>query len=134
MLIDINRNPTPRQLRQFAASTVVMLPLITWLWTRQPSTAAFACVPASIMAVLGVARPKTLKPIFVGMSLITWPIGCVVSEIIIFLLFYGVFVPAGFVSQLFRRDPLGVSRKSNLDGAWKVRTESKDARRYYRMS
>jgi len=134
MLIDINRNPTTRQLRQFAASTVVMLPLVTWLWTHHGSAMVVASAVALIVAVLGIAKPIALKPVFVGMSMVTWPIGLVVSEVVIFLLFYALFVPAGLLSQLFGRDPLAIKPDAKLKGAWKERRETKDSSRYYRMS
>ena len=134
MLIDINFLPTTRQLRQFAASTVVMLPLVTWLWTHRGSAVALASVAALIVALLGIAKPIALKPVFVGMSLITWPIGRVVSEVVVLLLFYAVFVPAGLLSQLLGRDPLAIKPDANLKDAWKERRECTDSSRYYRMS
>ena len=134
MLTDINFRPTTRQLRQFAASTVVMLPLVTWLWTHRGSAVALASVAALIVALLGIAKPIALKPVFVGMSLITWPIGRVVSEVVVLLLFYAVFVPAGLLSQLLGRDPLAIQPKANLKDAWKERRECMDSSRYYRMS
>lgn len=134
MLIDINHNPTTRQLRQFAAATLIMLPLVTWLSTQQPMAAALAIVTALAFVALSLVRPNALKPIFVGVSLITWPVGRIVSEITIFLLFYAVFVPAGLVSQLFRRDPLSLRPKGHSNGTWKTHTGKGDFHSYFRMS
>ena len=134
ILIDINRNPTARQLRQFAAATTIMLPLVTWCWTRGTAPTLIALAVASLLAVVSVVRPATIKPVFVALSLLTWPIGVVISELVLVTLYFLVFTPAGLVSRLLRRDPLMLKPRSDTASTWTSRTRTPDADDYFRMS
>ena len=134
MLIDINRDPSTTQLRQFALSTLVMLPLVVWLWSAR--TVPMVCASAAAFGILlcGWLRPGLLKPLFIGLSILTWPIGFIVSEVVLLVLFYAVFAPAGLISRLLRRDPLDLKPDSAVQGAWKAKKPETDTSRYYRMS
>ncbi len=134
MLIDINRNPSMVHLRQFALSTLIMLPLVTWVWSGD--TIPMLCAGLAGIAVLlcGWLRPGLLKPLFIGLSIVSWPIGFVVSEVVLLALFYAVFTPAGLISRLLRRDPLALQPGSALHGSWKAKKSVTDTSRYFRMS
>ena len=134
MLIDINRNPTVIQLRQFALSTLIILPLVTWIWSGRPVSMVCAVTAGMGIGLIGWLRPSLVRPVFVGLSIVTWPIGLIVSEIVLLILFYGVFAPAGLISRMLRRDPLDLKPESTLHSAWKDRPPETDPSRYYRMS
>jgi len=134
MLIDINRHPSTTQLRQFALSTLIMLPLVTWLWSARAVPMVFAGAAGVGFLLCGWLRPGLLKPLFIGLSILTWPIGFVVSEVVLLLLFYAVFTPAGLISRLLGRDPLALKADSTVKSAWNVKKSETDTSRYYRMS
>ncbi len=134
MLIDINRNPSTTQLRQFALATLIMLPLVTWLWSARAVPMMFAGAAGVGILLCGWLRPGLLKPLFIGLSILTWPIGFVVSEVVLLVLFYAVFAPAGLISRLFRRDPLALKPESAVKSAWIAKKSETDSSRYYRMS
>ena len=134
MLIDLNRNPSTTQLRQFSLSTLIMLPLMTWIWSGRPVAIASAGAAGVVVLLCGYLRPALLKPWFIGLSVVTWPIGCIVSELVLLLLFCAVFTPAGLISRLLGRDPLTLKTDPAEQGTWIANTRESDTSRYYRMS
>ena len=111
-----------------------MLPFVTWMWSG--GAVPMWCAAAAGVGILVCSwlRPWLLKPMFIGLSIVTWPIGFIVSEVVLLLLFYAVFAPAGLISRLLRRDPLLLKPDSTVQGAWKTKKPETDTSRYYRMS
>lgn len=132
---DINRTPSDRLLRQFAAiSAVVALGLATGRgWRGDVAGAgAFAAV-ALLVAVIGSLRPQGLKVVFVGLSVLTFPIGWVVSQVMLLVLFGIVVTPLAVVFRLMGRDRLWLHADQARTSLWKPRAETKDAERYLRQ-
>ena len=50
--------------------------------------------------------PKANAPLFVGLSVVAFPIGFVLSYVIMATLFYVVIAPVGFVLRLVGKDPM----------------------------
>ncbi len=96
--IKILWNPTRRQLRQFGLTALVALPALAWLWSRGSGSIVLAAALAgAAIAALGFVWPQGLRPLFVGLSLLAWPIGVVVHELCLLVIYYVVFVPLGLV-------------------------------------
>ncbi|MCA9074966.1 MAG: hypothetical protein KDA93_08040 [Planctomycetaceae bacterium] len=133
-LIDINRDPTNRQLRQFGVISLFVLPLIAWLWGADRTTIGWLAVIGAVIAIVGWVWPKVIKPLFVGLTLLTAPIGIVVGEIALVLIYFGVFLPIGIVFRLLRRDALQLKRDPNTTTYWRPKSAPKDAASYYRQS
>src|SRR5689334_9550650 len=111
-MIPLNLKPTERQLRLFGG---VWLPLFLallgglWLWRHGSgwmSAAVAVSIVAIVSAVVGWIAPRAMRPVFVGLILITWPIGWVVSHVILAVIFFGVMTPLGWIMRLTGRDPM----------------------------
>ena len=105
-LVEMNWNPTDRQLRQFGLIALVALPLLGWLW-RLPTGGIVGFGVAGLLA--GTAAgiyPRALKYPFVGLTLATLPIGLVVGEVAMLLVYLGIFTPVGWGFRLCGRDAL----------------------------
>ena len=61
--------------------------------------------------------PKIITPLFIGLSFIAYPIGFVVSNLILFVIFFLLFVPIGLVLRLTGNDVLEKSFSSKTS-AW----------------
>jgi len=59
-----------------------------------------------LMAGLALVYPRGLRPIFVGLSLVAFPVGWVVSELVLLVLFFGVVLPIGLLLRAVGHDPL----------------------------
>lgn len=117
-MIEINWQPDDKTLRQFGwiafvgFSLIALLAWKEWLVFSFGLGAARTAV-ASTFAGLGVVSalfslvaPKANKPIFLGLTLLSYPIGFVLSYVIMGFLFYGLITPLGLVFRLIGKDPL----------------------------
>lgn len=139
-LVEMNWNPSDRQLRQFGLIGLVALPLIGWLWFGESATAVnLTAVVVStaigvVLAGLGLLCPGVLKPVFVALMLIAIPIGTVISEVALGLVFFGLFVPLGLVFRLIGRDVLDLKFDPEATTYWRPKKGPTDAAGYLRQS
>ncbi len=140
-LIDPNWNPTDRQLRQFGVACLVFLPLIGWLATGKPRTLAAANLPllaglaaiGLLLAIVALMKPRVVKPLFVAATAAALPIGMVVGELVLLLIFLLVFTPMALVFRLIGRDALQRHIDRNAKTYWQPKAQPRDAGSYYRQ-
>lgn len=133
-LADFQWNPTPRQLRQFGAVSVVMLPLLAWLWHGHPSVILGLAGAGLLMALLSWVWPPVIKPLFIGLMLIAFPVGMVIGELVLLVIYFGVFLPIAVVFRLQGRDTLLLKRDASRSSYWQRRKRPQDPARYYLQS
>ena len=134
-MIDLNLNPTARVLRQFAGAWLVVLAAFaTSQWLRgNPRTAIALGACSVIVGVAGLVRPGSVRWLFVACTVAAFPIGWVVSHVMLLALFVGVMTPVAIVFRLAGRDRLSRRRPARLDSYWKPKTPPADVRRYLRQ-
>ncbi len=133
-LIDFNAQPTDRQLRQFGVICVSALPTITWLWTQNAVATGWAGGIGVLLCGLGLLLPQLLKPVFVGLMIITMPIGMVVGELAMLLIYFGLFLPMAIVFRMIGRDSLQRRSGHNEKTFWQKRNPVSSIRKYYQQS
>jgi hypothetical protein len=117
-MVEINFRPNERTLRQFGWIALAGFGALAvcawqhWLVFRHLPDGAGAPV-AAVLAALGalsalcsLVYPRANALLFVGLSLVAFPIGFVLSYVIMATLFYAVIAPVGFVMRLFGADPM----------------------------
>ena len=132
-LVEINWNPPNRQLKQFGAVSLFALPLIGLLWKATWPVIGMLAAIGGVIAVLALIFPRAVKPLFVGLSVLTIPIGILVGEIVLLSVFVLVFVPMGLVFRLIGRDSLRLRRKQTTTW-WQEKSQPRGAASYYRQS
>jgi hypothetical protein len=135
-MIDINLHPTDRMLRQFAGAWLVAfsgLAAMQWLMRGHPRTAAALVSAALIVGVAGLLRPRAVRWLFVAATIAAFPIGWVVSHVMLFVLFAGVITPVALLFKLQGRDRLARHRPGHQASYWKSKTTTADMRRYLRQ-
>jgi hypothetical protein len=150
-LIQIEWNPTSRQLRQFGSLCAIALPALGW-WLSRPESllprlldlqpaegswraatmAALACVGLAI-AIASWTVPRIVRPVFVGLCLVAAPIGLVVSEFVIGLAYFLVITPIGLVLRSTGRDSLGLRLDRQSKTYWSPVPNERRATDYYRQ-
>ena len=133
-LIELNWHPTTRQLRQFGGLCLVALPALGWLWTGSPTLIATLAVIGLMMASAAWIYPKAIAPVFVGLLLITAPIGMVIGEIAMFLIFVMVFLPIGMFFRVIARDRLQRKLDRDATSYWQPKRQPSSVASYYRQS
>ena len=136
-LIAFNWKPTLTQLRWFgclwlplfliAISTVVMLKAaFTGL--------VFVLAPVALVSMLlGVVAPRLLKPIFVGLLLVTFPIGFVISHVVLAVLFFLLLTPVAVLMRFCGRDALRLRFERDARSYWIPRHGRASMWRYFRQ-
>lgn len=133
---DIPFRPRPRVLRQFAGLWLAFfggLALWQGVVRGRPGTAVALGACAVTVATLGLIRPQAVRPIFVTWMVLAFPIGLLVSNVLLALVFYGVVLPTGLALRLTGRDALGLRPPLDRETYWVPRPMPTDVRRYFRQ-
>ena len=73
-----------------------------------------------------------MKPLYIVLCLLAWPIGIVVNELLVALMFFAVFVPLGLVFRCLGRDALQRKIDPHASSYWQPKPQPKDAASYFR--
>src|SRR5258708_6882234 len=133
-LVEMNWNPTDRQLRQFGVIALVALPILGWMW-RLPTGGIVGFGVAGLLAgtAAGIC-PRALKYPFVGLTLATLPIGLVVGEVAMLLVYLGIFTPVALGFRLCGRDALQRRFEPAASTYWQPKARAADPAAYLRQS
>jgi hypothetical protein len=133
-LIEANWNPTTRQLRQFGVVCLLLLPMLAWLWSGDSfMIMTLAGIGLLILVVAGV-YPKGVLPLYIALTVITTPIGFVVGEVALFLIYITVFLPIGIVFRVMSRDRLRLRIDRQANSYWQPKRPPRSVASYYRQS
>jgi Saxitoxin biosynthesis operon protein SxtJ len=135
-VIDLNLNPTKKDLRVFGLCALAFLALAGWMVFRR-----FGSVPAAatvggigvVCAGLALTVPQALRPLWVVLMVVNYPIGWVVTHVVMALIFYLVVTPVGVIMRLTGRDPMERSFDRTAKTYWKSRRTEHDPARYFRQ-
>jgi len=123
-------------LRQFAALWLLFCGGFAYLsYTRERLTAALVVVGLGVaFGPVGLVRPKLIRPLFVLLTTLTSPIGWLVSNVFLAVLYYGGFTPFAMLFRLMGRDVLCRRRQPDRSSFWTVRRATVDIQSYFRQS
>jgi hypothetical protein len=133
---DIQTNPSRNTLRQFAGLCLVFFTGLA-LWQalargRIGLGLVFAALALSI-GPLGLIRPEWVRPVYVGWMRVTFPIGWLISQFVLAVIFFGLLAPVGVVFRLAGRDPLNRTRRPGQDTYWAPKPSPVDLHRYFKQ-
>ena len=136
-MIAVQWNPSTKQLRQFAGiwfqAFCGLVGYSIGHKTGHWSEVKIGWILAGLLSVGGLFLPALIRPIFVGLILLTFPIGWVVSHLLLGLIFYGVVTPIGLILRMSGHDPLQLKKPSG-NSVWKTSVGKTDATRYLHQS
>ena len=136
-MIEIRWKPAPREQLQFVAiwmpAFFLFLTAIAYWRFHSPKTAIFIGAVGLVLTVAGVAVSALRRPLYVAFMLASFPIGWVVSHLVLIIVFYLVITPIGLILRLLGRDPM----ERRLDPAaptyWTAREPKSDIDSYFRQ-
>ena len=136
-MISVQWNPNQKQLRQFAAIWFpAFCALVGWIVgakSGQWGAVQVVWFVCAVQAVLGSIYPPAIRPVFVGLILLTYPIGWVVSHVLLGAIFYLLFLPIGLALRLTGHDPLQLKAPAG-NSLWKTPVGKTDPASYLRQS
>jgi Saxitoxin biosynthesis operon protein SxtJ len=132
---DVTAKPSWARLRQFAGLFfVIFIGLALWRAGHGVSGAetwAFA-VAGVLVGAMGLLRPSAVYAVYLAWMIAAFPIGWLVSRVIVLAMFVAVFTPAGFVSRMCGRDPLTLQRRP-AGSYWSTKPGPTGVRDYFRQ-
>ena len=135
-MLDINWNPSQRDLRQFG---LLWLPLFAAVlgYAVFRRTGDWS-VPFAIWGVTGViaavalVAPARLKPLVVGWMAAAYPIGWTISHLVLGITYFVLFAIIGLTLRLVGYDSLA-RRKAAARSFWHTREARRSAASYFRQ-
>jgi len=133
---DIQFDPTRKTLRQFAGLWLAFfgaLALCHGLARGRIVLALVLGLLALVGGVLGLTRPEWMRFIYVGWMVLAFPIGWTISQVMLVVMFFGLFAPIGLVFRLLGRDPLQRARQPEPKSYWTPKPAPADLRQYFKQ-
>ena len=133
---DIPFDPSRRMLRQFAALWLLVflaLSVNAWLVRDRPLSGVVLASAALLVGVPGLLWPRLLRWIFVGWMLGGFPIGWLISWLMLAALYFLVFTPVAVFFQLRGRDGLNRNPAPGQASYWEPKQSPTDLRSYFRQ-
>ena len=135
-IIEINWRPTNRDLRLFAVVQLVAAAVCAWLLHRRLGwdAAAIGLLGVSLAGTAaGLVWPHVLRPLFVLWMVAAFPVGWVMSHLMLAIVYYGVVTPIGFALRWRGRDALQIKPRPKAETYWSVRPAAPEPTRYFRQ-
>lgn len=136
-IVEINWQPTRTDLRVFGGGLAVFCAVIGVLLYR--GDGRFGIVEgllagtAGLAVVISLFAPQSLRPVYFAFVVVAFPIGWVLSHVLLAVVFYGVFTPIGLVMRLLGRDPMQRRFDSQADSYWAPHDPPKSPEDYFRQ-
>lgn len=109
-MVSLNLQPTKKVLRDFGLAAVLMSGVLglLLLWTGKISLIGLGVIIliGTILFVLSRISPTLIKPVYLCLVILTFPIGWVVSHLIMVVFYYGIITPVAIMFKITGRDPL----------------------------
>jgi len=135
-VIDINRNPSRRDLTWFGLLLVVFFGLVgaLVLWRAQsPIAARIIWSLGTILGIVYFAVRPLRRPLYIGWISVFYPIGWTVSHLILGIIFFLVLMPIGLLMRLWGYDPMQRQFEPEASSYWVSYTPHNDTARYFRQ-
>jgi hypothetical protein len=135
-LIELRINPTARDLKWFGLIMLAFFGLVGMLVWRATGSLVWPSRIWSAAALLSLTyyavRPLRW-PMYVGWSYATYPIGWVVSHVLMAVVFFGVFTGIGLLMRLFGYDPMMRKFDRSASSYWVKHEDQPDVSYYFRQ-
>lgn len=144
-MVELDWNPDRRTLRQFGAVALVgfgAIAALAWnewlvfsfgLGAARPWVAGVLAGLGVLGGIFGLVAPAANKPLYVGVSLVAFPIGFVLSYLILGFLFYGIIAPVGAGLRIAGKDPMARRLEPDAPSYWSDARPPRSRESYFRQ-
>jgi hypothetical protein len=87
----------------------------------------------AVSTLLSLMAPGLNRYLYAGLTLLTFPIGFILSHVLLGIVFYFVITPVGVVMRLLGRDPLERTFDPEASTYWVDHVEPKSVEEYFRQ-
>ena len=143
----LNLKPDSRMLAQFAWTAFVAFPLLAalftrgdarwyqvwaWQWSHPVVLAMLALGTVQLVLFLAGATALT-RALFVVLTVVAYPIGFVLSHVLLGTIFYLVVTPIGLAFRLLGRDTMPRRPDGKLATYWRERGPQRPPADYFKL-
>ncbi len=134
-LVEINWRPERKELRNFGiialiASAVISL-LLYLLKGLGGQWALIICGIGFIIFLSSIISAKLTRIIYIGLILVTLPIGWVVSFLLLAIFYFLILTPIGLIFRLIGRDPLCRKFDPDASSYWEIHRQNDGLDSYF---
>jgi hypothetical protein len=143
-LVQINWRPDRNELRKFGFISLAAFGLLGgWLFVQQSifgidlstdraHVAAYVCWGLAVASLAGsLTVPEVLRPLYIGLTAVSLPIGFVVSHVLMAVVYYGLLTPIGLFFRAIGRDALQRRMDPAAKTYWQPRHVTHDKEDYF---
>ena len=133
---DLPLKPTARALRQFAGAWLIIFlaaGVHRYVARGQHEVGIAVCVMALVVGGIGLIRPAAVCWLFVGATVLAFPIGWVVSQIMLAVMYYGIITPLALWFRIRGRDLLSRKPAPNRPSFWMPKRTPEDMGAHFRQ-
>ncbi len=135
-IADFNIKPSAKMLREFGIIALFGFGLVGALlglkWDAWTASYVLWALGA-VSFVLAFVQPKLLLPLYVVLMVVAFPIGFVISNVILLALYFGLFTPFSMVFRLIGRDTMKRKFEPEAESYWIKRTGSTPASQRFKQ-
>jgi len=144
-MLQLNLSPDERTLKQFGFIALGAFGLLaasafyeTWMFSfglgaSRTLVAALLAGVGVLSGLMSLAWPKGNKALFLGLTVISYPIGLVMSYVILGLLFFGIFAPIGRLLRMAGADPMQRALRKDEPSYWSNARAKRSKDSYFRQ-
>ncbi len=134
-MVELNLDPTARQLRVFGVAFLifsVIVGIALWMQSGDLPKALLTWAVLSVTAVGSMVLPRWGRFLYALTTLISFPIGWVLSFLIMGVIYYLVLTPIGLLLRLAGRDALRLRKRDEVS-CWSDRPPAGEPSQYFRQ-
>lgn len=140
-MIEVDWRPSSGKLRQFGWCCLIGFSTIgvIFAWRNeafagsgewQPSSCLWAL--ALLAWLVGLSAPQMLRPLYILLTVLAFPIGWALSNLVLALIFIFCFVPFALWFRLIKRDELHLNWNKQAKSFWLNANPARSSASYYR--
>ena len=135
-IIEVNRNPGKGELNWFGLIFLAFFGLVgalVWFKAGRHVTARWIWIGAGAITLLYYAVPPLRRLLYLAWMYAAYPIGWVMSHLVLGIVFYLVFTPIGLIMRLLGKDPMHRKFREDGGGYWREHDPHRQPGRYFRQ-
>ena len=135
-LVDINKDPSPRELRWFGLIALAFGGLVSgviFARSRWPITSWIPLAAAVLIAGVYYAFPALRRPIYVGWMYAFLPLGIVTNFVLLAAIYFLIFTPIGLLMRLVARERVPRRFDRSAASHWIKRPAPRPPESYFRQ-
>lgn len=133
-LLKINRHPSAKDLRVFASLWLIFLSGFSVLaWAKASAWWSGLLIGGLVVGITGLIVPSAIRLVYLGAVYLTFPIGFVLSHLILGAVYYLLLTPIGLIMRLLGRDPLQRKFDGRRSSYWQPKDRQRSPADYFRQ-